>query len=282
MTTDDTGSTAFYDTVYGSFAERLSVTIRAEAFGEDIGQNSWLTAGEHRHFARRLGLNRASEVLEVASGSGGPALLMAHETGCQITGVDLHEAGVAAANQAAAKRGLAGQARFLHADARQRLPFDDGTFDAVICIDSINHLYEREHVLREWHRVLRPGGRALFTDPITIAGMLRRDEMIIRSAGMGEFVFTPAGVDEALLRQAGFTDIEVEDVTSNMAAVSGAWAAARDRHASDLDHAEGREVNARTQKFLRTVEHLALERRLLRLAYLARTNATSTPRSAQR
>ena len=273
MTTDETGSTAFYDTTYGSFAGRLSAAIRAEAFGEDIGQNSWLTAGEHRHFAHRLGLGPSSEVLEVASGSGGPALFIARETGCQVTGVDLHQAGVAAANRAAADRGMAGQARFLHADARQRLPFDGGAFDAVVCIDSINHLYEREHVLREWHRMLRPGGRALFTDPITIAGMLRREEMIIRSAGMGEFVFTPAGVDEALLRQAGFTDVEVEDVTANMAAVSGAWAAARDRHTGELDQTEGREANARFQEFLRTVERLALERRLLRLAYLAYKNA---------
>jgi SAM-dependent methyltransferase len=128
---------------------------------------------------------------------------MARETGCQVAGVDFHQAGVAAANQAAANRGMAGQARFLHADARQRLPLDGGAFDAVVCIDSVNHLYEREHVLGEWHRVLRPGGRALFTDPITIAGMLRREEMIIRSAGMGELVFTlPAQMRPCCARQA--------------------------------------------------------------------------------
>jgi SAM-dependent methyltransferase len=190
MTTDETGSTAFYDTTYGSFAGRLSARIRAEAFGEDIGQDSWVPAGEHRHFAHRLGHGPSSEVLEVASDSGGPALFMAREIGCQVAGVDFHQAGVAAANQATANRGMAGQARFLHADARQRLPLDGGALDAVVCIDSINHLCEREHVPGEWHRVLRPGGRALFTDPITIAGMLRREEMIIRSAGMGELVFT--------------------------------------------------------------------------------------------
>lgn len=273
MATDDAGPTAFYDTVYGNFADQLSATIRAEAFGEEIGQNSWLTADEHRRFARLLDLGRSSEVLEVASGSGGPALFLACETGSRVTGVDLHEAGVDAGNEAAAKLGIADQVRFLYADAGQRLPFDADTFDAVLCIDSINHLYEREQVMREWHRVLRPGGRALFTDPITVAGMLRRDEMIIRSAGMGEFVFTPVGVDEALLRQVGFTDIEVEDVTANMAAVSGAWATARDRHASDLDRVEGGDANARFQVFLRTVERLALERRLLRLAYLARKHA---------
>jgi hypothetical protein len=44
----------------------------------------------------------------------------------------------------------------------------------------------------------------------------------------------PAGVDEALLRQASFTGMEAEDVTANTAAVSGAWPAAPDRHATDL------------------------------------------------
>jgi hypothetical protein len=53
--------------------------------------------------------------------------------------------------------------------------------------------------------------RLLFTDPITVAAMLRRDEMIIRGAGKKEFVFTPVGVDQTLLRQASFTDIEAEE-----------------------------------------------------------------------
>jgi hypothetical protein len=34
-------NTAFYDAEYGSFARQLAAAIRAEAFDEDIGQNSW-------------------------------------------------------------------------------------------------------------------------------------------------------------------------------------------------------------------------------------------------
>jgi hypothetical protein len=37
-------------------------------------------------------------------------------------------------------------------DARKTLPVDAGSFDAVICIASINHTYERSAVLREWLR----------------------------------------------------------------------------------------------------------------------------------
>jgi SAM-dependent methyltransferase len=196
---DDTG---FYDAAYGRFADEISAAIRREAFGEDIGQNSWLTADEQRTFCQWLGLDSSSELLEIGSGSGGPALFTAAMTGCRVTGVDIHAAGVATANEAARERGLAERARFLCSDASGELPFDDGSFDAVICIDAIDDIFDRGAVLRQWHRLLHSGGRILFTNPITVTGLLRREEMSVRSAGMGAFVFTPPGLDELLIREA--------------------------------------------------------------------------------
>jgi len=262
--------TEFYDTTYGGFAEQLNAAIRSEAFGEEIGQTSWLTADEYRRFFAWLEIGPSSEILEVASGSGGPALFMARETGCRVTGVDLNDAGVAAANAAAADQGLSDHARFVQGDAREPLQFDDESFDAVVCIDSINHMYDRAQVLGEWHRVLRSGGRLVFTDPIIVTGMIRREEMLTRSGSMGEFVFTAPGVDEALLDAAGFELMLVEDVTPNMATVAGAWLAARARRAAELDQLEGADTNANTQEFLGMVARLAAERRLSRLGYLAR------------
>jgi SAM-dependent methyltransferase len=263
------GDTRFYDATYGRFADELYASIRLEAFGEDIGQNSWLTADEQRMFCDWLGLDSASEVLEVASGSGGPALFMAATSRGRITGVDIHEDAVSAATAAASERGLAERARFMRADASERLPFGDESFDAVICVDAINHLYERADVLREWHRLVRPHGRILFTDPVTVTGLLRRDELIVRGCAMGEFVFTPPGVDERLIREAGFEVVRVEDLTESPARVASAWHAARERHAADLDRVEGPDGNAATQRFLWTVATLARERRLSRFAYLA-------------
>jgi SAM-dependent methyltransferase len=158
----------------------------------------------------------------------------------------------------------------VHCDAREPLPFDDASFDVVVCIDSINHMYDRARVLGEWQRVLRPDGRLLFTDPIIVTGMIRREEMVIRSGSMGDFVFTAPGVDERLLDSAGFELLQVEDVTPNMAAVAGARRGARARHSAELDRFEGADANADTQAFLGVVERLASERRLSRLAYLAR------------
>jgi SAM-dependent methyltransferase len=114
--------TEHYDNEYRRTSDELYAEIRRAAFGEEIGQYSWLTAAEYRTFFGRVGIDASSHVLEVASGSGGPALFMAEETGCRVTGADIHEAGVAAANARAAQRGLADRASFVCADAREPLP----------------------------------------------------------------------------------------------------------------------------------------------------------------
>jgi hypothetical protein len=75
--------------------------------------------------------------------------------------------------------------------------------------------------------------------------------------------------DEPLLRAAGFADSRIDDVTDNIAAVSGNWHAARDRLAQQLDESEGPDANAAFQDFLDTVHRLATDRRLSRLAYTA-------------
>ena len=93
--------------------------------------------------------------------------------------------------------------------------------------------------------------------------------MITRSAGMGEFVFTPPGFDEALIRTAGFTDVQVRDHTDKMAKVAINRAAARQRRAADLERIEGAEASASLLKFLDVVAQLARERRLSRLVYMA-------------
>jgi hypothetical protein len=58
-------SSNFYNLTYGYFAHPVLAEIRLETFGEDIGQNSWLTADEYRQFIGWLNLTSASQVLEI-------------------------------------------------------------------------------------------------------------------------------------------------------------------------------------------------------------------------
>lgn len=115
-----------------------------------------------------LRVDRDSRVLDVACGSGGPSLALVERTGCRLTGADVEAAAIAHAVARAAARGLTGRATFTVLDCGERLPFADEGFDSLLCVDAIHHLRDRFRTLSEWARLLRPGGRLLFTDPSPI------------------------------------------------------------------------------------------------------------------
>jgi SAM-dependent methyltransferase len=256
-----------FDSTYKHFNDQVLDSIRKETFGTDIGQNSWLTVDEYERLLRWLKLSAGSHALEVASGSGGPALYLARTTGCRVTGIDANENGVATASQMAATSREADRVQFKVVNANAELPFPPASFTALLCIDSMNHLPNRLSVLREWHRVLQPGGRALFTDPVVITGPVTNDELALRSS-VGLFVFVPPGVNEQFIEQAGFQLIQKEDVTDNAALISGRWHQAREAHKKDLLHIEGEEQFEGLQKFFAAVHGLTSERRLSRIAYV--------------
>ena len=80
-----------YNSTYGNFQEQVLTEIRRETYGEDIGQNSWITTDEYDAFYSWLNLSPGDHVLEIASGSGGPALYLAKKFKCRITGLDINE-----------------------------------------------------------------------------------------------------------------------------------------------------------------------------------------------
>lgn len=256
-----------YNSTYGNFQEQVLSEIRRETYGEDIGQNSWITTDEYDAFYSWLNLSAGDHVLEVASGSGGPALYLAKKFKCRITGLDINEEGIKTANQQALNAKII-DAEFQLANVDQRLPFDDGTFDAVMCVDSMNHFRDRLGYLREWHRVLKTGKCALFTDPVVITGPVSNEELAARSS-IGFFLFVPIEVTRNLIKEAGFKLIRCEDVTGNIELTSGRWHVSRQRHREDLIRIEGEERFEGLQKFLSTVHKLTSERRLSRFVFLA-------------
>lgn len=256
-----------YKSTYGNFKEEVLAQIRRETYGADIGQNSWITTDEYDTFYSWLELQPLQHVLEVASGSGGPALYLARTHGCRITGVDINQEGVKTARQSAVSAGIA-NADFQSADADQRLPFAAESFDAIACIDSMNHFRDRLSVLREWHRVLKPGRRILFTDPVVITGPVSNEELAARS-NIGFFLFVPLDVTARLIEEAGFKLLRREDVTGNIESTSGRWHVARERHRADLLQIEGEERFEGLQRFFAAVHKLSRERRLSRFVFVA-------------
>jgi SAM-dependent methyltransferase len=182
--------------------------------------------------------------------------------------VDINEHGVRNANVLAAARGVAGRARFEAVDASRPLPFPAETFDAVVSNDAMCHIRDRLGVLRDWHRVLKPGGRALFTDAMVLTGVVSQEELATRSS-IGFYLFLPPGENERLLASAGFVVREVRDVTANAEEVARRWHDARERQREALVSREGAVNYDGLQRFLLCVHTLSAERRLSRFAYLA-------------
>jgi SAM-dependent methyltransferase len=162
-----------------------------------------------RRLARTLGLRRGQRALDVASGPGASALLLADEFGTDVDGVDLGAISVERARDSAAGRSLEDQVRFHVGDA-ERLPFADATFDAVVCECAFCTFPAKASAAAEFARVLRPGGRVGLTD-VTL-DPARLDPQLATLAGYVACLADarPAAEYEGFLAAAGLRTIVSE------------------------------------------------------------------------
>jgi ubiquinone/menaquinone biosynthesis C-methylase UbiE len=257
-----------YGTTYKQMASEIYAAIRTQVYGEDLGQTGTVTADEHDLFLSWLGLKSGDRLLDVACGSGGLTLRAVANTGCQAYGVDINADAIEAAQRQANETGLADRATFQAFDAGTRLPFDDDSFDALICLESINHLPDRAERLNDWARVLRPGGRVVFTDNIVVTGPISNEEIAVRSS-IGYYLFVPPGLNDQLLEAAGFSIVEKEDRTEHIAQIARNWREARQAREAELREIEGDDFFDGFRQAHEVTERLSSERRLSRLAYCA-------------
>lgn len=262
------GHLDLYDSHYDRVNDDVYRSIRAATYGDDLGQASWITAEECREFCSWLGIGPEHRLIEVACGSGGVATRIAAITGAEVVGVDINPFGVRAAQERVAPPDLRVRPEFMLADAGQRLPFPDRSFDFVFCNDSINHFCDRRQVLHDWRRLLRAGGRCLYTDPVVVTGLVSNAEFAARSS-IGFFLFSAPGVNEALLEEAGMRVVKVVDVTEGLVQTSSRWLEAREARRAELIDLEGESNFDELRRFLETVHALGRDRRLSRLAFLA-------------
>lgn len=116
-----------------------------------------------RRLAAALHLRPGQSVLDVASGRGTSALMIARDSGATVVGIDLSAANVALANGAARANGLSERVGFRVGDA-EKLPVPDESVDAVLCECALCTFPDKPAAVHEFARVLRPGGRVGITD----------------------------------------------------------------------------------------------------------------------
>lgn len=118
------------------------------------------------HLAKRLQpITSSDTVLDIGAGFGGAGRRLVKQYGCQYICLNLSEAENDRNRELNKAAELAGQIEVIDGSFEQ-VPVPDASVDAVWSQDAILHSGDRRRVFEEVDRVLKPGGRFVFTDPM--------------------------------------------------------------------------------------------------------------------
>jgi SAM-dependent methyltransferase len=99
-------------------------------------------------------------ILDVGCGVGGSTRRLSHETGCCVTGIDLSDEYIDAAERLTQLLDMQERVKF-HAASALELPFDDNSYDGAWSIQMNMNVEDKLGWLKEVYRVLKPGGRVV-------------------------------------------------------------------------------------------------------------------------
>jgi tocopherol O-methyltransferase len=196
-----------------------------EIWGEHIHHGLWLSGLEPpevavvqmvRRVADLAGIDRGQKVCDLGCGYGAAARLLLRDYGARVTGITLS----AAQYEFARARTVDGEPVYILGDWMESL-LPARSFDAVVAIESVEHMADKRACFREVRRVLRPGGRFVFST--WLAGERMREwerrwllEPICREGRLGDL--GTADEHRLWLDAAGFSLRSFEDLSEQVKA----------------------------------------------------------------
>jgi tocopherol O-methyltransferase len=189
-------------------------------YGFDRGLPKGGNPTEHmvRHLADLASLKSGDQVLDAGCGVGGSSIWLASARGCRCVGITLVESQAALARGFAAKRGVAGKARFLVNDFT-RTAFAPGSFDAVWALESFDHAPDKKAWVTDMFRLLKPGGRLIVADGFRSEKNLDPAQARAYSRFLKGWAvphLCTADEMERWAAGAGFTPVHSEDITGDV------------------------------------------------------------------
>ncbi|MEM8689919.1 MAG: methyltransferase domain-containing protein [Pseudomonadota bacterium] len=204
--------------------------------------------------ARLLGATGETQILEIGSGIGGPARHMAHATGCKVTAVELQPDLSALSEQLTARCGLAGQIDHVCANVLDR-PLEGCTFDAIMSFLVFLHIPARAELFDVCRSSLNPGGSMIIEDYIKL-----KEPNARQAEDLKVKVQCPYVPDMETYRQdlekAGFTSVEMEDMSSSWTAFTAERLAAYEARRDHNVKVNGEDLTNGLQDFYATTAGL--------------------------
>ncbi|MBV9559617.1 MAG: methyltransferase domain-containing protein [Bradyrhizobium sp.] len=192
----------------------LDGLVPEELFPHDQDHYGGLAANDA--LAQRAGIGPGTRVVDFCAGLGGPARYLAQRHGADVTGIELALARVRGAEELTRRVGLQDKVRIIGGDVRQ-VPLADASVDVVISQEALLHVPDKPRVLAEAYRILKPGGRLVFTDWVAHFPLSEADrELMWQGMAVTELYDLPAYA--AVISRAGFV-VGAEDLTAEWGAI---------------------------------------------------------------
>jgi len=261
---------SFYDVHYRNDHNLLYKNIRHDTWDpQDIGITSFFSTQQVDKFIAWFDLKPGMFFIDACCGNGGVTSYVTQKSNSKSYGVDINDHSIKAAKKRAQQNKLSAQ--FIKTDLKEKLPFSDASFDALICLESIIHfsVEDRLNIFKEWHRILRPAAKLILTDPCIISGGISDIELAHRSL-FGGYFFLPLGLQENLLENSGFSVIKTENLTKdNAAVITHNWWTSREKRKKELESTETNEEFDQIQLFLKSSAQLYQDEKLAQYGYYA-------------
>jgi cyclopropane fatty-acyl-phospholipid synthase-like methyltransferase len=149
-------------------------------------------------------------VLDIGSGLGGPACILAQKCGAHVVGIDLEPPLVERAVRRAATLGVSDRVDFSVVAAGD-LPFGAESFDLVMSSGGVTQTADKPRLFRDCRRVLCPGGHLSLYDWMKREGDYSQDMLHWFDTEGLTYAMETAERQDAMLREAGFEEVRVTD-----------------------------------------------------------------------
>ena len=183
--------------------------FKQQAEKYDFGKNGRHARSLYGIVIDKLDQLSFDNLLDIGCGTGNLLSLISQRYDVEIAGVDLTPKMLKIA------RIKLGDKANLKLGDSEDLPFDDDKFDMIICTDSFHHYPRPGNVLKEFNRVLKPGGSVLIADPYTPTPLRQLVNIYFKLSRSGDVKIYPESDIRKLLTDAGFINVEYEQRGAN-------------------------------------------------------------------